>query len=259
MHIRTLIRKRYAAGEAWFNVQPTKKRLMMTVGGACVAAVFGFSIYVAPAVERHSAAIESYASLNIKQKEQQNKTSNLSHLLSQDVNLALKKQKETYQVAIERIQSKTQTEIQEFVAPAVMVQALEQLFHSEHLSLEDMMLVGFRNLPATPVVTQDITAANDSAEVNPQKYQSLSAINLYQKGIEIRLKGSFDSLYRYIKAVESMPWRFKQGGLTYHVDEYPLANITLVLETFNDTPTWIHMAQAQSVANNSNTPSGDLL
>ncbi|MDP6415432.1 MAG: MSHA biogenesis protein MshJ, partial [Gammaproteobacteria bacterium] len=61
----------------------------------------------------------------------------------------------------------------------------------------------------------------------------------YKHGFEIEFEGTYFACLEYLRAVESLPWRFYWQVLELTVDEYPSNRIRLEVSTLSLDEEWI--------------------
>ena len=106
-----------------------------------------------------------------------------------------------------------------------MATVLEKVLHQK----TRLKLIRVTNLPAVEL-TADALADHSNLEQG-----SL----LYRHGVELQLEGDFFETLRYLQALEELPWQILWGSLTYEVETFPRASITLRLNTLSTNAGWI--------------------
>lgn len=56
----------------------------------------------------------------------------------------------------------------------------------------------------------------------------------YQHTLAVKLSGDYNSVYRYLLNLESIPEKFYWSALNYKVTQYPLAQVTIEIYTLSD-------------------------
>lgn len=64
--------------------------------------------------------------------------------------------------------------------------------------------------------------------------EGITSIRLYKYGVSMGLKGSFQDVAEYIQLLEEGNWRFYWEELSYDVEVYPSANITMKVYTLSN-------------------------
>ncbi|MFT4925788.1 MAG: MSHA biogenesis protein MshJ [Phenylobacterium sp.] len=109
----------------------------------------------------------------------------------------------------------------DFISPNKMRNVLTALLRSEN----KIKVIKFNALAA---VEMDIAGIPDSA-----------GITLYQHGLKLSVVGSYFDLQRYMKRLESLPWRFYWKTFSYRVTEYPEALLEIEITTISNNERFI--------------------
>lgn len=62
-----------------------------------------------------------------------------------------------------------------------------------------------------------------------------------ERDIIIKLQGSYFSVMNYLQAIEKLEWRVFWDRLEYNVIQYPIAEVTLQIHTFNSQGDWLNV------------------
>ena len=109
--------------------------------------------------------------------------------------------------------------LKQFVKPTVMSSVLYQvLAQSKDLKVE---IEHLKSLPAKPFYTQG-------------ELQTEQATSIYQHTLEVKLTGSYDDVYQYLRRLEALEVSLYWHALLYEVNKYPLANVTLQIYTLSN-------------------------
>ncbi|TAN49409.1 MAG: hypothetical protein EPN21_12080 [Methylococcaceae bacterium] len=90
----------------------------------------------------------------------------------------------------------------------------------------DLRLIGLRSLDAEPLIGE-----SDDKKV----------ARLFQHGVSIEVVGSYDAIYRYLKAIESSPWRIYWESIDIKSEKYPEITATLGVYTLNLSDNWLSL------------------
>lgn len=113
--------------------------------------------------------------------------------------------------------------MQDLIEPAQMVKVLEEALTRE----PGLTLVRVKNLSATTLTP---ASAEPSSQTPPA---------VYQHGLTIELNGNYLATLRYLKALEALPWRLFWGNVTFQVQQFPQAHITITVHTLSLKEGWI--------------------
>lgn len=103
-----------------------------------------------------------------------------------------------------------------------------------------VQLAEMRTLPQTSInlATQAAPVAGSPAKGAGNQDLSPHAV-LYRHGIRMTLRGSYLDLLGYLKDIEALPIRFYWDRLELSVVEYPLSQMTVVVNTISVDPAWM--------------------
>jgi MSHA biogenesis protein MshJ len=62
---------------------------------------------------------------------------------------------------------------------------------------------------------------------------------IYKHGMRIELRGTYLDMVRYLKGLESLPWKVFWGQVTLESERYPISRLTLVIYTLSTREGWI--------------------
>ncbi len=79
----------------------------------------------------------------------------------------------------------------------------------------------------------------DSTPANPAA--DGQAPTLYRHGVQITVEGSFADLLTYVQALEAMPQRMLWGDVSFKVEQYPRAALSLQLYTISRDRHWLEI------------------
>jgi MSHA biogenesis protein MshJ len=68
---------------------------------------------------------------------------------------------------------------------------------------------------------------------------SAAAKGVYKHGMRIEVRGRYTDIVKYLRALESMPWKVFWGQVTLESEDYPLSRVTLVIYTLSVYQSWI--------------------
>jgi MSHA biogenesis protein MshJ len=115
------------------------------------------------------------------------------------------------------------------VEPDRMVGLLEQVLNKNG----KLQLVSLKTLPVSPVMPQGTNAAEPGAKADNEQKQ------IFKHGVQITVRGSYLDLLQYLAALEKVPVQLFWGDVSFSVDQYPDAVLTLTLYTLSLDKTWL--------------------
>ncbi len=126
---------------------------------------------------------------------------------------------------IERLDGRLRSEMDHLVSPAEMSRVLEELLERQ----ESLVVSRLEALPAEPMLGGLLRAGSVAG---------LGA-SVYRHGMRIELEGRFPDVVAFLETMESLPWSLFWDRLHYEVTEYPVARVTLVVNTLSTEEGWI--------------------
>lgn len=66
-----------------------------------------------------------------------------------------------------------------------------------------------------------------------------TAKGVYKHGMRIEVRGRYTDIVKYLRALESMPWKVFWGQVKLETEDYPLSRVTLVIYTLSVYQSWI--------------------
>lgn len=116
---------------------------------------------------------------------------------------------------------------QGLVSPRDMARLVEQVLTRNR----NLQVVKIESLPPAPL---DAPAPGKGATVTPAVDQGV-----YKHGMRIEVRGRYADLVRYLRALETLPWKVFWGRVTLEVENQPTSRLTLVIYTLSLQQGWI--------------------
>lgn len=110
------------------------------------------------------------------------------------------------------------------IEPAQMAQVLKEALARE----SGLKLVRVKNQGALPLTPK--TEATPAAQTGPA---------LYKHGLVIEFDGGYLATLRYLKALETLPWRLFWDSVDLRVQKFPQTHITITVHTLSLKEGWI--------------------
>ncbi|MCG6965478.1 MAG: hypothetical protein LJE59_03105 [Chromatiaceae bacterium] len=152
-------------------------------------------------------------------------TAALNAQAQQDPNAALRDDMQQVRNEMEQLQSRLKAATAELISPQDMAKFLEELLIQEH----ELRLLRLQTLEVKPLLEQ---AAQDTTG-------AVALPALHRHGFDIEFAGGYMATLRYLKALESLPWRFFWDSVSYEVLDYPNSVVRLRLHTLSLSEDWI--------------------
>lgn len=121
-------------------------------------------------------------------------------------------------------------ELQALAVGLVPADMLPQVLHDVLSSTGELELLGMQTLPVERLsLTGDkpVSDADQTQDSSPQE------VDVFRHAVELKVRGSYFAVARYVEALEQLQWRFYWDKLNYEVERYPLATATLEVYTLS--------------------------
>lgn len=107
------------------------------------------------------------------------------------------------------------------VPPKEMARMVEQML----LKNRGLQVVKVESLPAAPLLEGGGQATPGSM--------------VYKHGMRIELRGGYLDILRYLKSLETMPWKVFWGQVTLESEKHPVSKLNLLIYTLSTHEGWI--------------------
>lgn len=112
------------------------------------------------------------------------------------------------------------------VPPKEMARMVEQML----IKNRGLHVIKVESLPATPLL--------EGGQVTPGSPAAPGSM-VYKHGMRIELKGSYLDILRYLKSLETMPWKVFWGQVTLDAENHPISKLNLLIYTLSTHEGWI--------------------
>ncbi len=119
-----------------------------------------------------------------------------------------------------------------FVDPERMPSLLEDVIRKH----QGLSLTRIKSLPAEPM---DVSAGPSARSAGTLESDSGAPVWIYRHPLRLEFEGRYFDVLAYLDELERGPWRFGWRLLNYEVRAYPVAKVTLEIETLSREKTWI--------------------
>ena len=174
---------------------------------------------------------------------QQNNRNNINSIavleqaLSEDPNIALKRELTQYQVKLGEIDQQLLKLTSDLIDPIQMRYALIKLLKLQ----SGVKLLSFEVLPAQPVTKSkvDDEASGEKSTVVKSEQTESSQLRLYRHGIKIKLQGKYFQLRKYLAQLEGLSWKFFWQEFNYQLKEYPVSELEVEIYSLSTAQEFI--------------------
>lgn len=123
------------------------------------------------------------------------------------------------------------------VAPAEMATVLERVLRGS----ADLELLEVRGLGASPLLPPPAPAAGGAggAQVQARGQDEAAPVRAFKHGVRLSFRGGYLETLAYLRALETLPWRFLWEGFELQVQDYPAATASIVVYTLSLDRRWL--------------------
>lgn len=174
---------------------------------------------------------------------QQNNRNNINSIavleqaLSEDPNIALKRELTQYQTKLGEIDQQLLKLTSDLIDPIQMRYALIKLLKLQ----SGVKLLSFEVLPAQPVTKSKVNdeASSEKSTLVKSEQTESSQLRLYRHGIKIKLQGKYFQLRKYLAQLEGLSWKFFWQEFNYQLKEYPVSELEVEIYSLSTAQEFI--------------------
>jgi len=174
---------------------------------------------------------------------QQNNRNNINSIavleqaLSEDPNIALKRELTQYQAKLGEIDQQLLKLTSDLIDPIQMRYALIKLLKLQ----SGVKLLSFEVLPAQPVTKSKVNdeASGEKSTLVKSEQTESSQLRLYRHGIKIKLQGKYFQLRKYLAQLEGLSWKFFWQEFNYQLKEYPVSELEVEIYSLSTAQEFI--------------------
>ncbi|MBN1378525.1 MAG: hypothetical protein JXA04_04765 [Gammaproteobacteria bacterium] len=158
--------------------------------------------------------------------------------LASDPNKAEQIRLDRYLAEAARIDKELREQTLEFISPQQMIDVLKDLIQKE----SGLRLVSLESVkPEDPLadMEKELAGSNTSQPQAKEASKTAEPSGAYLHTLKLNFKGDYLSAMHYIQRLESLQWRFIWKSLSIQLEDYPVTNVELQLQTFGLTEGWI--------------------
>ncbi|MBA6293368.1 hypothetical protein H4J58_12490 [Colwellia sp. MB3u-70] len=225
-----------AYSEKFSNTTPREQYLIIASGLVAIIFIL-YSLFLEAAIQRVEQLNKQVVHTEQNNKNNQDSIQVLEQALSEDPNVALRKQLLQYQAKLGGIDERLLTLTSDLIDPIQMRYALIKLLKLQ----KGVKLLSFKVLPARAVTQSKTKPATDkiaSATVGDIKAQA-QQLQLYRHGINIKLQGQYFQLKDYLTQLERLSWTFFWQEFDYQLKVYPVSELEIEIYSLSTAQEFI--------------------
>lgn len=151
--------------------------------------------------------------------------SRLQKAENEDPNERLNRERATLGLELENLDENLAAALERFVAPEKMPSLLKDVIrHHDGLKL--------KRIASLPVEAIELEKPPDPEDQTPSPV-------IYRHPLRLEFQGNYFEVLSYLAELEEGDWKFGWRSLSYVVEDYPVAVVTLEIETLSRERSWI--------------------
>ncbi|MBA6223719.1 type II secretion system protein M [Colwellia sp. MB02u-18] len=225
-----------AYSEKFSNTTPREQYLIIASGLVAIIFIL-YSLFLEAPIQRVEQLNKQVVQTEQSNKNNQDSIQVLEQALSEDPNVALRKQLVQYQAKLGGIDEGLLALTSDLIDPIQMRYALIKLLKLQ----KGVKLLSFKVLPASAVTQSKTNSSTDkiaTATVGDIKAQT-QQLQLYRHGINIKLQGQYFQLKDYLTQLESLSWTFFWQEFDYQLKEYPVSELEIEIYSLSTAQEFI--------------------
>ncbi|TWX72722.1 type II secretion system protein GspM [Colwellia sp. C1TZA3] len=222
--------------EKFSNSTPREQYLIIASGLVAIIFIL-YNLFLETPIQRIEQLNKQVVQTQQSNKNTQNSIQVLEQGLSEDPNIALRKQLLQYQAKLGGIDKRLLTLTSDLIDPIQMRYALIKLLKLQ----KGVKLLSFKVLPASAVTQNKANNAADkttTAKAGAIKAQS-PQLRLYRHGINIKLQGQYFQLKDYLTQLENLSWTFFWQAFDYQLKAYPVSELEIEIYSLSTAQEFI--------------------
>ncbi len=216
---------------------PLRERAMIFLAAAFVAVAAINATLLDPLLAKQKVLSAQVVQQQEKMKELQAQLQAQLQARRDDEHSPLRNRLAQLKQQLQEQNSYLQSRSDRLVEPDKMANLLEHVLSKN----DKLQLVELKTLPASPLVEKPQAAAPQppAADLPAGQKQPDAQKQIFKHGIQITVRGGYLDMLRYLDALEKMPAQMFWGEVSFSVDKYPDAVLTLTLYTLSLGKTWL--------------------
>ncbi|MCK4841776.1 MAG: hypothetical protein KAT04_07810 [Methylococcales bacterium] len=176
------------------------------------------NFFYQPIAEQQKHLSTELSTLKVKLSAQQLAATQIEASGKIDPNLANKKKLDEINSELKKLKKKLDIGEKKFVSAHLMAKVLRDMLKQN----KRLTLINLETLPVTNL-----------SELGQQKSW------IFRHGLSITVSGHYFDTLKYLKSLESLPWRFNWDSINYQVKQHPMAETTFQVYTLSFEENWL--------------------
>lgn len=208
-----------------FQALSSREQMLITATGLVAVVFVSFSLAIDPLLQKINSYEKSIRSSQTTIKSTESMINILNDGLSKDPNKRLNLQLQKIEQQLKHVDGKLLELTTELISPIQMRMALQDILRSDNR----VSLLSFEISPAQSVILGADTQVDDKGDNTEKSSEKEEDLTLYRHELTLTLSGSYFALQDYLKALESLKWKFFWQEFDYQLTEYPKGTLVIRL------------------------------
>jgi MSHA biogenesis protein MshJ len=218
-----------ARAAQWYNLRPIRERALILLTALVLVLVLVWELGVAPLQQRHQSLENRIQTLSVSRDDLLAQQQTLNQQLATDPSRELRDQLNARQQRLDRLNRQIADTTGQLIAPKAMVALLRDILTAQ----ESLELQALELQTPTPVF------APEGNGQPSQEQQASPEPLLYAHDVELRIKGSYLDVLKYLERLEAMDERLGWIKLQYSAGDWPSGEAIIRVQTLSLDQAWL--------------------
>lgn len=218
-----------ARAAQWYNLRPIRERALILLTALVLVMVLVWELAVTPLQQRHQSLENRIQTLTVSRDDLLAQQQTLNQQLATDPSRAMRDQLNARQQRLDRLNRQIADTTGQLIAPKAMVALLRDILAAQ----DSLELQALELQTPTPVF-----APEGSGEPSQEREASPEPL-LYAHDVELRIKGSYLDVLKYLERLEAMDERLGWIRLQYSAGDWPSGEAIIRVQTLSLDQAWL--------------------
>ncbi len=203
-----------------FAALSMREKVMVLAAGMVVIVLLLVTFFIEPALDELATVNQQLNSEQIRQQSLLQQQAAFSDALQEDPNAELERERVELEAQYARLQQTFTRQLGELVLPHQMPALIEQVFSQA----DGLQLISMRSLPPVNIFAHR---------------KDMQGVAVYQHGLSLTFSGSYFNVRDFLRSAEQLTSELYWRSMTYNVDSYPDAAVTIEVYTLSTEKAFI--------------------
>jgi MSHA biogenesis protein MshJ len=213
----------------WYNLRPIRERALILLTALVLVLVLVWELGVTPLQQRHQSLENRIQTLSVSRDDLLAQQQTLNQQLATDPSRAMRDQLSARQQRLDRLNRQIADTTGQLIAPRAMVALLRDILTAQ----ESLQLQALELQTPTPVFAPE--GNGQPSQEQPASPEPL----LYAHDVELRIKGSYLDVLKYLERLEAMDERLGWIKLHYSAGDWPSGEAIIRVQTLSLDQAWL--------------------